>query len=193
MTWLFSFTQIIPMQQHDRYRAKDVPDGMSLQGAVFKTDRARVVEYPYYICDSKEADSESQRFNFDGWMKYHAVITLEQQRDDQNKGEGISSSLWDGDLNPGEDQVEEQIQADGRSEAQVPNPLEGVDQHERREQEHPEHVEQLSNECKRCMIERTADADDQTRNPDDDRINLWKTTRLPAADHHDHAAEYKRQ
>ena len=46
------------MQQHDRHRAEDMPDGVSLHETVFKADEARVVEYPYYICECEQAHAE---------------------------------------------------------------------------------------------------------------------------------------
>jgi len=170
-----------------------MPNGMSLNETVFKTDEAYVIQYPYYICDREQTDAESQPLHFNLRIRFDAVIIFKRQRNNQNDGEGISSSLWDGDLQSAEKKIEEQKQAEGCNEAQVPNPLEGVDQQKCREQEHPEHVEELTDERQRGVIERAPDPDDKAGYSDDDRIAKWEATRFFCASHDEHSAEHKRQ
>ena len=143
---------------------------MSLQEAALKAQRACVVQYPYYICASEQSDSKPQPTNFNLRFNFYSEIIFEQQCDDQNDGKSISARVRDGDLQPAEKNIEEQKQYEGRVEAQIPDPFPGKNQHERREQEHPEHIEELTDKRQRRMIERASHPDHDAGYSHDRRI-----------------------
>ena len=116
-------------------------------------------------------------------------MRFKEEGNNKNNGKDEPTGIGQGELQHAEKKDDGEIHPQGRGEAQIPNPFEGVDQHERCQHEHAQHVEELTGEGERGVIERASDADDETRRAEDDSMTKRKSPRNFRRNHCQHSAE----